>query len=683
MNKQKLSLAVTAVMLLSTTATAIAGPRVEVIDKRFMPAAAMLAYTEFELSGEPLAESLGLNLDVLDPNQINQPSAFDYAAGIESYEYSEEAMYALNYQSKAGPHLVNGPQNAKRGGDMQSLGKRFIELAGSVGYPAAEIPLNLYPISLPYQTALPEFAGPVDTRIVNGDALEHLDANGKSRSLNTQVPAYSRDYATLGWTDSQTEKVINPAAVGGILLKEVMWSQDFLGGMHRVEGDAEVEAQSPTQDQDGVHALGVSAVDGMNGVILTELSIDKLLMLQQLLGYDGKQLGRVINPDYDPAKGAVWFPHQVAVTEGNQNGVHSIARLKVIDGRSSLRDNWLMLWPVSEYFAYSDQRQANSQQNPAFSAVFDGAPFASAPKANVDADVGNDMQADDAFSLASNLSAMLFKNLDALHFNAQAGTLVDSYDGQKGDHVTTFDAAYSLVALSIFQRSQDALPVGYASAEGGGINLQSPQGKRSLAMMRAQADFILTRLIGDNGLAYDGTTLKANAETDADAGQSLDAQFAAIRGLTAVFLATEDARYRNAARQLYLAVDSQLFDPAINTWAQVPGAATEQTPWTAAAISGGLRAAMTHLKNAEGERDEALELATLADRYVGWFKGVINGSSTDQGMQLAEWLGDSGEQSVAGEGFDLDADNVAQVIGAGGPHGTAMVLAAKVRVSAQ
>ena len=76
---------------------------VKVEDKTFNTAANMLAYTEFELSGEPLAEALGLDLDVLDANRADEPTPFDFAAGIESYEYSEEAMYALNYQSGMGP----------------------------------------------------------------------------------------------------------------------------------------------------------------------------------------------------------------------------------------------------------------------------------------------------------------------------------------------------------------------------------------------------------------------------------------------------------------------------------------------------------------------------------------------------------------------------------------------------
>ena len=47
---------------------------------------------------------------------------------------------------------------------------------------------------------------------------------------------------------------------------------------------------------------------------------------------------------------------------------------------------------------------------------------------------------------------MVFQNLDALHFNKEAGTVVDSWaNGRKGDTVTTFDAAYTIVALDIYR----------------------------------------------------------------------------------------------------------------------------------------------------------------------------------------------------------------------------------------
>jgi hypothetical protein len=670
--KSILSIAITAAVFSSAVS---ATAQVKVLDKTHEPAGNFLAYTEFELSGEPLAESLGLDLDVLDPNIADDPTPFDFAAGIESYEYSEEAMYALNYQSTMGPHLVNGPVNRARGGKMSDLGKRVIEMAAAVGFPASEIPQNMYPISIPYVSGSPEFAQKPDVTTVNGDEDEITTAKGNSKTVQTVVPAYFRDYKSLAWNEASFDKSFSPAATGGILLKEVMWAQDFLGGMHVTTTDEEVEAESAKMDLDGKHSLGVSAADGFNGMMLTEISIDKLLIMQQQLGFDGKKLGVAFGPDYDPAKGPIWFAHKVAVTEGSDNGVNSIASLSVTDGSSTLRDTWSALWPVSEFFAFSDQRTANSAQNPAFLAVFDGAPFAASPAVNTDSNDKNDVVADDAFSLANNISNLLFKNIAALHYNKEKGTLVTEYkDGKQGNKVDTYDAAYSLVALSIYQRAKDALPVGYASADSGNVDLKTDAGKQALAMIKGQADFIINQLVDKDGLAFDGLTLgKANTHSK---DKSLDAQFAAIRGLVAAYLATDDVKYKQAARSIYLAVDKNMFDKGINTWATVPGKATIHTPYTEAAISGGLREAILHLKNEEGENEPALELTALTDRYVSWFRTVING-----GMQMAEWMGDSGENQVKGsQSTDTDEDGVPQIIAAGGKFGTAMTMANKASV---
>ncbi|MGY3923440.1 hypothetical protein LA366_05030 [Aeromonas jandaei] len=647
----------------------IAHAAVKVEDKTFNTAANMLAYTEFELSGEPLAEALGLDLDVLDANRADEPTPFDFAAGIESYEYSEEAMYALNYQSGMGPHLVNGPQNLARGGTMADLGKRVMAMAEAVGFPADEIPQGMYPLSLPYASANPEFAEAVNTTPVNGDQITIKTAKGVEKTVKIQVPAYFRDYTTLRWSGS--DNLLVPAAVGGILLKEVMWSQDFLGGMHVAESDEEVEAASATMDQDGKHKLGVSAADGFNGMMLTEQSIDKLTIMQNQLGFDGKQLGAKITPQYDPAKGIIYFPHQVKVTETRNNDAGAIGKLDVVDGSAQLRDAWMMLWPLSEFYAFSDQRTANTNQNPAFHAVFDGEPFAATPKANQSNDLGKAVAGSDAFSLALNLSSFTFKNLTALHFDGKAGTLVDSWlAGKQGKHVTTFDAAYALVALQIFQRAQDALPVGYAAGDNGELNLKTRQGQQALELIRKQADFILANLKGHNGLVHDGLTLGGKV----DKAQSVDAQFAAIRGLTAAFLATSDAKYRTAARELFIAADKAYFSAKAGTW--LAGKKGEYTPWTQAAISGALRSAMLNLRNEGAEKEPELELAKLTGQYVSWFRGTVNG-----GMQMAEWVGDSGENVIEGAGGDTDEDGVPQVTAAGGKHGTAMVMAAKAVVS--
>ena len=114
--------------------------------------------------------------------------------------------------------------------------------------------------------------------------------------------------------------------------------------------------------------------------------------------------------------------------------------------------------------------------------------------------------------------------------------------------------------------------MGYAAGDNGELNLKTPQGEQAIALVRKQADFILANLKGKNGLVHDGLTLGGKL----DAGQSIDAQFAAIRGLTAAFLATSDAKYRTAARELFIAADKAYFNAKAGTW--LAGKQGEYTP---------------------------------------------------------------------------------------------------------
>ncbi|QKJ23241.1 hypothetical protein [Poseidonibacter lekithochrous] len=671
--KKFIKISVIASLLATSVYADYKDTKTKVVDKTFNTAGAMLAYTEFELSGEPMAEGLGLDLDTLDPNAINQPTQFDYTAGIESYEYSEEAMYALNYQSKMGPHLVNGLLNAKRGGDMTSLAKRFIKFAQVTGNDPSILPLNMHPTALPYIAGNPELAQKPDMTIVNNDEVV-VYKDGKEIVIKTAVPAYLRDYKTLAWQDSGMDKTFNAAAFGAALLKDTMWAQDFLGGMHVIENDEEVEATSSTMDHDGKHALGVSSADGVNGAILTELAWERILFMQEKLGFDGKNLNTKFTPSYDASK-PVWFAHKVAVTEGEANGTKSIASLKVTDSKSSLRDTWQVLWPISEFYAYSDQRVNNANQNPAFLSVFDGEPFKNAPKKNTDSNRSNDIKADDAFSVAANVQNLMFENISTIHFDKKAGTLVDTYNGKKGSTVTTYDAAYSIEALRIFQRAIDALPVGYGSADGA-KSLESAQGKEALSLIKTQADFLVSKLKGKDGL-YANTYDIAKASKS---GKSVGTQFAVVRGLTAAYLATKSENYRDEARALVLAIEKNMFDKNIGTYVD---ASKEYTPYSIAAVSGGLRDAINHLKNEGAEKESALELQNLTQRFTSWFQLVVNGNKLNEGAQLAEWLLDSGEFVKANDLNDsnADGDNVPSIVSAGGENGTAMTMAGKVKLS--
>ena len=331
-----------------------------------------------------------------------------------------------------------------------------------------------------------------------------------------------------------------------------------------------------------------------------------------------------------------------------------------------------MLWPLAELYGFTDQRTANTGQNKAFLAVFDGDPFPAAPEANRGTDPSKYVKADDPFSLAETLSNLVFRNLETLHLNKEAGTFVDSWaDGKQGDTVTAFDAAYTIVALDIYQRALDALPVGYASATSG-KPLDTVAGKKALGLLRMEADFIVSKLIGPDGLVADSFTIGKGASDK----HSLGTQFAVIRGLSAAFVATGDESYRTAARKVYDAVDAHMVDKATNLFDPTPGKPFEVTPWTAGAVSAGLRELLQTLHNREGENDPALDRAALAQRYTDWFHVV------GRGMQLAEWLDDTGEHLVEGDKTgDINQNGIKSITFAGGKFGTAAVMAARIEVT--
>lgn len=639
-------------------------------DGSFHTGGAMFAYTEYELSGEPLAEGLGMDLDLLDPDQANKPDPFDFAAGIEAYEFSEEAMYAVNYESQLGPHLVNGPVNAKSGGTIEALAKRFIDLANSVGFLPDEIPQNLYPISFPLDRGNPEFAGPVDVSDVGSQDFDITTQDGTGKTITAITPAYMRDYKTLAWTPAMTGD-FTPVAAGGELLKDVLWTEDFLGGMHdAVTGEEQDDVSSPQMDQDGKYKLGVADDDGLNGMFLTQISWDKLLMIRDRLLYDGKTLGAALSPDYD-ASSPVWIPGKVAVSLTRKNRFNALGDTTVTDAGSSLRGTWLMLWPLGEFYGLTDQRVANGNKQNAFLAVFDGNPFPAAPTANTGMDRTKYVRADDPFSLVQELSNMEFRNLVTLHYNAQAGTLVDSWkDGRMGDTVTAFDAAYSIVALGIYERALDGLPVGYASADSG-EPLDTEDGRDAIRIMTAQSDFLIDAMVGKNGLVADSYTLGKGASDS----RGLGTQFAVIRGLAATYAATQDAKYRDAARKIYAAVEAQMIDEANGLYNPTPGKPFIVDTWTNGAVMGGLHVLLQVLANQDNESDPALTLSNLTQRYTTWFKIV------GHGIQRAEWLDDTGEHVVAGDDSgDINGNGILRPTKAGGKYGVAAVMAGAIEV---
>ncbi|GAA3330383.1 hypothetical protein GCM10020331_082710 [Ectobacillus funiculus] len=117
------------------------------------------------------------------------------------------------------------------------------------------------------------------------------------------------------------------------------------------------------------------------GVVLTEEIWNKLAYIRDGLFYNSstKQLTSGTGSKYNPSEGLVYLPHEIKVTEEGAEAAKA-SKLEVTDARSLLRDQWLMLWPSSEFYGMTDQRPENGAVNPAFRAAFDGAPFAAAAK---------------------------------------------------------------------------------------------------------------------------------------------------------------------------------------------------------------------------------------------------------------------------------------------------------------
>ncbi|WP_255298548.1 hypothetical protein [Brevibacillus dissolubilis] len=640
----------------------------------FDTAGNMFAYAEFELSGEPLAETLGLDLDLLDVGKLDSPTPFDYTAGVESYEYSEEALYEVVEKSGLGLHLANGPVNLKRAGSgdgREALAKRYFELADAVGYAPDEIFQNMFPTYLEYSSGDPHYITKVDTsKFADGE-------DGK------YIPKYQVDYGTLRWDRSKMDKTLTPSALGGTFLKQALWLGDFMGGLHTVDKDEELEATSATQDSDANIRLGVSSADGLQGVFLTEGVWNKLSFIRDNLfisAKDGK-LGATAGTKYDPAKGLVYLPHAVQVIENGDEQFPAVKELRVTDKRSLLQDQWLMMWAASEFYGTTDQRPANPNKNPAFLALFDGKPFPSAPAANLDADTANDVKADDPYSLNRDVLYTLFANMEAMHWNAQEGTLVQEHSGEangQGNTVDTFQAGYSIEALRLFVRAVDGLPLGYANGDAA-EGLHTPEGEKALSMIKKQADFIMTKLIDEkDGLVANSYTIGTGKKEESKA---LPAQLGAIRGLNAAFLATKDEKYRDAARKLYDTVFTRFWDEKASAFRDTADKVDDYTydSFQAGAVSAALRIGMLNLVNTDADKDKytSLELGKLTDTYTRFYRNVINGPTLEQGMQTSEFW-DTGDAYLektdkAKEG-NTDGDTVPQIQAAGGPNGIAPVL---------
>jgi len=574
-------------------------------------ASQMLLANEINDSGEPYAEAIGYDLDLLDPTQPNFPDRTAYVLGIENYEYSRYQLGVVVARSGIGLHMMWSPvimamaameTDPDFDGSMTGAPNGYNEddeLVKTVmhfGHLANQMPpMNPWPQFGEFVAADPHYA-------------QAVDADG-----------FMMDFATLRWDRGAMTKQLSPGAMGQSLMKQYLWAQDMLGGFHD-ENEDEVVPDGITSpdgpdgmfDPDNGVYYGGDNLDGFVGQVLTAEAINKVKNLLENLAYDGTSLGGVDPMTYDPNNGIRYFPHLIGVNEEPVPGLPPRAgAYEVVDANSELFDQASLLWGTLNFKNMMDPDNSSDEAHLAYHSVFDGDPFP--------ADMGATGMPG-PFDLMKGASKVLFLNLMAMHYNPQSGSFVDrsSLVGQsqvhQGNRISALGAAYTLVALGVFQEEFAGTPL-------------APM---ALDAIRSQADYLMENL-GDEDLYYSDHASVHGSGQGKHGPRTLEGQAAAVRGLYAAYSATGETVYLDAADAAYAALLDGYHDPdssAFITRLHQPVATYD--PLVVAVLAGALREARL-----VGGHLEATSI------YVEFWDAVVNPMQMAEGMATGEMGGDS------------------------------------------
>ncbi|MDB4970759.1 MAG: hypothetical protein JWN44_6448 [Myxococcales bacterium] len=718
-----------------------AAPRVfdaRMDDHRFLVADHFLASIEMQISGEPLAQLLGKNLAgynrfsrfpdlYTDDSGVTGVDPVSYSMAVESYEYSKQPMNNTSFESGAGLSLAYGPilNPQKLGGDdafalLRDRLQHLAQQAGAAGpagsnwviapAPTAN-PLNVYgwpgywPVFAEFRSFDPDIAP-------TGGATRGCSVVGgyaaSTMGLQT-VGDYECGYNSLNLPlrETQVEKILEPAALGFALWKQALWVINYWQSLHDAAGNrvtdvADAELPNVGQPGSGIF-LGDVALEGWQGLtMLDEMDNKAALMLTRLLTSDGTTLGGFASTKaalaYDYTSPLRWWPAAIAVTESGGAAPPAGSSWKqfpqptafaVTDGRSRLRGLAALAAGWAELFALTDARNAEVGGGAGPRATFDGDPF---PADNGLPD-GEESPHDRALA---NLKVALV-DLDRLHFDAAHGVLVDDATADaRGTTVTTVDAAYTIVALRTAYRALSSSLTLYSNdtpdTQGGPTALDgapfagapAPVGERILQLIRAEADFLAGKLVGDLGGVANGWDL---ATDRADPSPTrVESEAAAVRGLLDAWLATSDVRYRAAAAIVFADFDRRFWMRdvrAMRTTANVDAEAV-WTPLAFGTVQGALRQywkLVGRRPGNGGSGDEILARIGRLNKLVanGWDDANGDGlvqypdECTGAGLQMAERLL-TGELSHFLDEGDRDHDCVPEIAAAKLPA----ALAAKI-----
>jgi hypothetical protein len=601
-----------------------------------------------------------------------------YSTAVESYEYSKLAMNSLSFESGAGLSLMYGPlvnPMSQTGAQAVALLRARVQalavasragVSGTMGpwvvVPApTNNPLNLlgFPGLWP---EMAEFASYDQSIAPSGNAVRGCTLSsgyGGSAGAAILVGDYECGFNSLHINRDTAQKTLAMDALGLAAWKQALWIINYFQFVHDPTGRAMkniAPADLPMVGQPGnmVQAsdgsppmpgapgtyLGSSDLEGFEGLLLTEEIHNKAaLLLGQLSTPDGQQLSGFASVkaalDYDYMSPVRYFPHEVTVSEqpGSGDADPQPGAYAISTGDSYLADYSALLGGYAELYALTDTGNSGVGGTATVKAVFDGDPFAQ--------DDGLPDGEPTPHDRALGVLKVALVNLDRLHADPKSAVLCDraTVTGagiSRTGHVTTVELTYALIGLRNAYRALTSQLTLYSNSTPDSTatttaldatSLRGVPGGATLAqrlqqLIKAQADFLSSTLVGADGTAVNGYDLAAAA---ADAQPTtLESQAAVVRGLLEAYLATSDTSYRNRAMAAYQVLDQTFYNAQLRIYRPQVGedSTFTFTPGSFGVLLGALRDTYNLVALRPGQ--ESLRM-TLEARLGRLRKLVLNG----------------------------------------------------------
>jgi len=350
-------------------------------------------------------------------------------------------------------------------------------------------------------------------------------------------------------------------------------------------------------------------------MVLTAEAVNKVKFLITQLAYDGTSLGMVDPMTYDPANGIKYFPAGVSVTETMVDATMppKPTDFQVVNDTSRLEDQISLLWGTINFKNMMDPNNSSDAAHLAYKEVFDGDPFP--------ADMSQTGMAG-PYDLMKGASAVIFKNIMAMHWDTTAHTFVNkAWLGANGvEHNSRISTAFAGYTISILKQ---------VAEEFAGTPIQ----QMAADAAKAQAEFLLTNAKNSDGTFANYYLLGSGADSYP---VEVETQAGAIRGLYAAYDLTSTSGYLTEANAAYSSLIDNFYVPEQSAFYTTLGEQTATyTPVTVALLSGALRSA-----SLSGDQTDAPQI------YTDFFLNVANA------MQLSE-AGATGES-----GGDSDGDGI-------------------------